>query len=179
MLRWWLLGILFDMTVVGIFVGVGLWILRVPLALALGIISGLLTFVPTFGLLISLVPAVLISLASTGVRTTILVVLLYLAAHAIESYLFAPLVQKKAVSLPPVITIMSLFAFGIVFGAVGLIVATPLTATLLAFIRIVYVENLLGDNERQETDGEPPAGRGGPVPPESSSRSTPEIGLRG
>lgn len=143
-LRWWLVGIFFDMASIGILTWIGLLILKIPLALILAIISGLLTFIPTFGLLISMIPAVMIAITE-GATKVIAVIILYLIAHALEAYVAAPLVQQKAVSLPPAILIMSLLGFGVLFGIIGLIVAAPLTAIALVVIKIIYVEHVLGD----------------------------------
>ncbi len=147
-LRWWLVGIFFDMALVGILTWIGLRILKVPLALILAIISGLLTFIPTFGLLVSMIPAVLIAVTE-GFGKVIAVIILYLIAHAVEAYIAAPLVQQKAVSLPPAILIMALIGFGAIFGVLGLIVAAPLTAMALVLIKIVYVEHVLGDRVKK------------------------------
>ena len=147
-LRWWLVGIFFDMALVGILTWIGLRILKVPLAMILAIISGLLTFIPTFGLLISMIPAILMAITE-GFGKVIAVIILYLVAHAIEAYIAAPLVQQKAVSLPPAILILSLLGFGALFGVLGLIVAAPLTAVALVLIKIVYVEHVLGDRVKK------------------------------
>ncbi len=147
-LRWWLVGIFFDMALIGILTWIGLRILKVPLALILAIISGLLTFIPTFGLLISMIPAILLAITE-GFGKVIAVIILYLIAHAIEAYIAAPLVQQKTVSLPPAILILTLIGFGALFGVLGLIVAAPLTAVALVLIKIVYIEHVLGDRVKK------------------------------
>ncbi len=123
---------------------IGLKILAVPLALILAIISGLLTFIPTFGLLISIIPAVILAMTG-GLMKVVYVIFLYLFAHAVEAYVAGPLVQKRMVALPPVLTIVGLFIFGELFGILGLIVATPLIAASLVVIRMLYFEDVLGD----------------------------------
>ena len=67
-LRWWLLGRIVSMAVIGVLDGVGLWLLGVPLPLTLGIIAGLFTFVPNFGPIASAVPAVLMALTRRTTR---------------------------------------------------------------------------------------------------------------
>ncbi len=158
-LRWWLVGIFFDMALVGVLTGIGLWVLKVPLALILAIISGLLTFIPTLGLLISLIPAGLVAVTG-GIGKLVSVIILYLVAHALEAYAAGPLVQQKAVSLPPALTIMALFVFGELFGVLGLIVAAPLTAVCLVVVKILYVEHVLGD--RVKKPREPHKGKAPP-----------------
>ncbi|HSR11203.1 MAG TPA: AI-2E family transporter, partial [Thermodesulfobacteriota bacterium] len=128
-LRWWLLGISLDMAIVGVLTGLGLWLLGVPLPALLGIISGALTFIPTFGLLISIVPALLLAMTG-GMAKVFYVIILYLAAHAIEAYVVGPLVQQKMVALPPAVMILGLLVFGYFFGILGLMVVTPIVAAL-------------------------------------------------
>ncbi|NPD66147.1 AI-2E family transporter [Lichenicola cladoniae] len=127
----WSAGQALDMLVVGILSGVGLWIIGVPLALALGVLAGLFNFVPYIGAIIGAIPAIVIAFslgATTGIETTIL----YLVIQGFEGNVMAPLIQNRAVHLPPGLTILSQTAFGSILGIPGLIFATPLTAAILA-----------------------------------------------
>ena len=115
-LRWWLLGKVVAMLIVGVLTSVGLVALGVPLAAALGVIAALLTFVPNFGPVISAVPAVLLGFVQSP-TTALYVVILYLAIQTVESYLITPLIQQRTVSLPPGLTISAQIGMGILFGA--------------------------------------------------------------
>ncbi len=143
-LRWWLLGQIFSMTVIGVLTTLGLWLIGVPLAVVLGILAGLLEFIPTFGPVMAAVPAVLLALVDSPIQA-LYVIILYVAIQAIESYLLLPLVQQRTVDLPPVITITSVVLLGTIFGFLGLLLATPLAAAALVLVRMLYVEDVLGD----------------------------------
>ena len=148
-LKRWIAGKLFSMLVVAILTSLGLWLIGVPLALVLGLIAGLLSFIPNFGPLIALVPAVLVAFMQ-GPNTALYVALLYLGVQALESNLITPLVQKKMVYLPPAIILISQVALGILVGGLGLILATPLIAISMVLINMLYVEDVLGDKSKGE-----------------------------
>jgi predicted PurR-regulated permease PerM len=75
----------------------------------------------------------------------------------LESYVVTPLVQQEKVLLPPALIIAAQLLFGVLFGLLGLALATPITAALTTMVRLVYVRDWL-DRETVE----PPAGAGGP-----------------
>jgi predicted PurR-regulated permease PerM len=141
-LQMWLLGKILSMIVVGVLTSIGLGLIGVPLALALGIIAALLTFVPNFGPILSALPAVLLAFVDSPMRA-LYVILLYLGIQTVESYLITPLIQQKTVSLPPALTISTQIGLGILFGAGGVVLATPLTAAALVLIKRLYVEDVL------------------------------------
>ncbi|NHO54743.1 AI-2E family transporter [Acetobacter estunensis] len=127
----WVVGQALDMAVVGILSGVGLWIIGVPLALSLGFLAALCNFIPYIGAILGAIPACLLAL-SLGLRETAMVAALYTVVQFFEGNVMAPLIQRKAVSMPPGVTVLSQTFFGGIFGAPGLILASPLTAMLLA-----------------------------------------------
>lgn len=137
-LRWWLIGQLVPMFVLGIATTVGLLLFGVPMALALGLLTGLMIFIPYIGAWIAFVPTVLVSL-TRGPNTMIYVAILYLAIHAAEGYILTPLVQKRAVLLPPVLTILAQLFMWEVNGLLGLALATPLAAALLVLVKTLYL----------------------------------------
>lgn len=143
-LRWWLIGRLFSMSVIGVITALGLWLLGVPLALTFGILAALLTFIPNFGPVISAIPPTLIALTQSPTQA-LYVVALYAGSQLIESYLLTPMVQHQAIEMPPVLIIVAQVFLGVVLGLWGLILATPLTAAVMVLIKMVYVEDVLGD----------------------------------
>ncbi len=145
-LKWWLLGISMMMVVVGILSGMGLWLLNIPLALTLGILAGLLTFIPYFGPIVSSIPAILMGLL-VDVRHAVYVVLLYLLIHILEGYILSPLVQERTVYLPPIVTLSAIAAMSVLLGIPGLIVATPATAVMLVLVKRIYIQGILGDDD--------------------------------
>ncbi len=147
----WLVGKAASMLVVGTLTAIGLSILGVPLALILGIIAGLLDFIPYLGPLMAGVPAVLIAFSDSP--TMALYTLgLFGAIQLIEGYLLQPLIEQKTVSLPPALTIVMQVLFGTLFGLAGVALATPLTAVLAVLVTMLYVQDVLGDNVRTPSE---------------------------
>jgi predicted PurR-regulated permease PerM len=143
-LQLWSLGQAIDMLMVGALTGLGLLLLQMPLALALAFIAALCTFVPYFGVLAAAVPALIVALTISW-QTAIWVVVIFTGSHMIEGYVVAPLVQRRTVRLPPAVTILSMTVLGKIFGPLGIILGTPIAATLLVVVREVYVAGILGD----------------------------------
>jgi predicted PurR-regulated permease PerM len=141
-LRWWLLGRAVGMAVVGATVTLGLWLMGVPLALALGAIAALLDFVPIIGPIIAAAPAVLVAL-SEGPAFAAQVAGLYLAIQLLEGYVLTPLIEQRSVALAPALTIGAQVILGVLTGAVGVVLATPLTAVVVVLVRRLYVEDAL------------------------------------
>jgi predicted PurR-regulated permease PerM len=144
-LRWWLIGQAISMSCVTLLTTLGLWLLNIPLALALGISAGLLEFIPNFGPVLGAIPALLIA-ALQSPQTVLYVALLYTSVQLLESYLILPLVQRKAAHLPPALTITALFVMGVLFGFVGLLLAVPLTVVL-----VTLVSEMLPDSQPVRT----------------------------
>jgi len=144
-LRWWLVGRLTMMAVVGVLTGLGLWVAGVPTPLALGLLAALLSFVPYVGPILSFIPAVLIAL-TVDLTTVLYVAIVFGGVQTLESYLITPLVQRRAVSLPPVILITAQIAMGVLAGATGVLLATPLAVCVIVLLQMLYVEDVLGDD---------------------------------
>jgi predicted PurR-regulated permease PerM len=160
MLFWWMIGRFIDMLLIGVLTGIGLWLLNIPLVLTLSILAGLLTFIPNFGPIISAIPALLLAIPA-GLEKFLYVILLYVIIHAIEGYIISPIVQEKTALVPAVLTLVVQIGFGILFGFLGLAMATPIAAAALVFIKALYIEDVLGDRINLieiEADGPPPAG---------------------
>jgi len=141
-LVWWFAGQAVDMVVVAGLSWAGLAVLGVPLAPTLGLIAGLCNFVPFIGALAGAVPAVLVALGQ-GPGQALWVAGLFLAIQTVEGNVIAPLIQKRTVDLPPALTILSQTVLGTLFGPMGLILATPVTAASLVAVRMIYVEDVL------------------------------------
>jgi predicted PurR-regulated permease PerM len=143
-LRWWLAGQVFLMVVIGVTTGVGLSLLGIPLALSLGLIAGILEIIPYVGAWMAAVPAAMIALL-IGPWHLIAVLGLYLAIHILEGYLVGPLVQRRAVHLPPALTVLAQLLLGTLLGLMGIFVAAPLTVTAIIAIKMLYIRDTLGD----------------------------------
>lgn len=144
-LRHWLFGTLLSMLTIGVLTFIGLSLLGVPLALLLAVIAALLAFIPNIGPVIAAVPAVLLSLLE-GPQQALYVALLYIGVQTVESYLITPFIQRRTVSLPPALTISAQFLLGMLAGALGLFVATPLAAVGLTLVRRLRSGTSPGDD---------------------------------
>ncbi|EHH69327.1 AI-2E family transporter [Gluconobacter morbifer] len=127
----WTAGQALDMLVVGMLSGFGVSMIGVPLALALGVVAGLCNFIPYIGAILGAVPAVLLGL-SIGTHEALFVTILYCTIQFFEGNVLAPLIQRRAVHMPPALAVLSQTIFGSILGIPGLILASPLTAALLA-----------------------------------------------
>ena len=150
----WLLGQLVVMATIGVLTGIGLWLIGVEAPFALGLMGGLLCFIPFVGAILAAVPATLVALTQ-GPIYAVLVVCMYVGVHFIEGNFITPMVQAQATSFPPVLAILSTVAFGVLFGPLGVLLAAPLTLLLLAAIEVLYVQQGLG--EAPEGEAEPSA----------------------
>ncbi|MFP5350532.1 MAG: AI-2E family transporter [Gammaproteobacteria bacterium] len=142
-LRRWLVGQLVLMLVVTILTSTGLWALGVPYPLALGLLAGLLTFVPYLGPILAVVPAALVALSEDTLLAAY-VVGLYVGVQIVEG-LLEPIVQQRAVYLPPVLLIFAQVVLGILLGPLGVVLATPLAAAAMVAVNLIYIEDVLGD----------------------------------
>lgn len=149
-LRLWLIGQLGVMAAVGILVAIGLTILDVPLALSLGLMAALLEFIPFIGPFAFAVLAIMLAFMEDPV-TAFHVALLCLLVQQIESNLVAPLIQRRAVALPPVLGLVGVLIFGSLFGIIGVLLATPLMVVVMILVNKLYVEYGL-EPERSERD---------------------------
>ena len=106
-------------------------------------IAGMLEFVPYVGPIASAVPAIAVGLTEGG-WTALWVVVLYIVIQQAESILLTPLIQRKAVDLPPGLIIFSILAFGILFGMGGVVLGTPLTV-----VAVILVKNFIRERDRR------------------------------
>ena len=146
-LKYWLLGQFISMTVVGIVTGVALAIAGVPFAAALGIVAAFAEFIPIIGPVIAAIPATLLAF-SEGSDKGLIVIGIFVAIQFFESNILTPVVQKRAVDLPPVVTLVALLVFGGAFGLLGMFVAAPLAAVILVLVEEIYVRGYLGTDDR-------------------------------
>ena len=140
----WMIGQFVSMLLVGLVTGLGLWAIGVPAAVPLGIIAGIFEFIPLIGPIIAAVPAVLIAFAQSP-ETALWTALLYILIQQLEGNAIQPIVQKRVVDLPPVITIAAVAAGGLLFGILGMFLATPLAVVVLVLVNTLYIEDRLGE----------------------------------
>ena len=143
MLRWWLVGQLVAMTVIGTATWLLLTAIGMPSALLLGLQAGILTFIPTLGPVIGGAAIMLVAMAQGG--TMIFWALGgYVLIQSAEGYLLTPLVQQRTVNVRPLLLITAMIVFGALFGLLGIALATPLVAVIRLLVLRLYVDDRLG-----------------------------------
>jgi predicted PurR-regulated permease PerM len=153
-MRYWLLGRIASMLVVGALTAVELGLFGIPLALALGLITALLAFIPYIGAILAAVIAVGVA-AAEGTQAVVTVLVVYTLVQLVESYLITPLIQQRVVSMPPALLIAAQVVLGVLVGAVGVAVATPLAVVVIVLVQMLYIEDVLGDEVEVMGGGEP------------------------
>jgi predicted PurR-regulated permease PerM len=148
----WLLGQFTDMLILGVLTTIALWLIGIPFPLLLGVFSGLLSFVPYVGIIVSLVPPVLLALASEP-TDVVWVLAAYVLIQQIEGDLVYPVVMSRAVSLHPAVIVFGLFVAGLLFGFVGFLLAVPLVAAVQVLVHELWTVRM----DALGTDPNPPA----------------------
>lgn len=149
-------GQLSVMMLLAVFYTVGLWIAGLRFALPVGVITGLLAFVPFVGFTTGVVLALLSALLQGGGWSPIIGVgIVYTLGQLIESFLLTPYIVGDRIGLHPLAVIFALMAFGQLFGFVGVFIALPASAALLVGLREMRKDYMvshvyLGDTARDE-----------------------------
>jgi predicted PurR-regulated permease PerM len=143
-LRRWLVARLIAMVAIGTITGIALALLKVKGAAALGVLAGLLEFVPFFGPIASAIPAIGIALVDSP-QKALYVVILYVIVQQLEGNVITPLLLEKRLDIPPVLTVVTVAALGVVFGVIGMLIAEPLLAAVLVTTKMLYVSDVVGD----------------------------------
>ena len=138
----WAIGILFNMAVIAILSGIGLWALGIRLPLANCLLAGILTFIPNLGPVLSVVPPTAMALLDAPWKA-LAVVILYIVIQQIESNVLTPIVMKRQVSLLPAITLLSQVSFAVFFGVLGLFLALPITVVAQVWLKEIVVKDIL------------------------------------
>ena len=136
-LRGWMVGTGISMTIIGVASTLGLWALGIPGFVALGVIAGLLQFIPNIGPLLSAIPAVAIALMSEPSKV-VWVIALYAVIQLVETNAITPLVMKKMIEVPPALSLLFQSLMAIVFGFFGLLLAVPILASILVLVGRLY-----------------------------------------
>jgi len=143
-LQRWLVGQAVLMACIALLTGAGLFLLGAPLALPLALLAGLLNFIPYVGPIAAGIPAVLVAF-SEGPQMALYVLALFIGVQSVEGYILEPVVQRKAVFLPPALILFSQMVLGLIGGPLGVIVATPFAAAAMVAVKMLYVQDVLED----------------------------------
>jgi predicted PurR-regulated permease PerM len=149
-LQRWLVGQIVVMVTIGVLTGIGLRLMGIEAAFALGLMGGLLCFIPFVGAILAAIPATLVAMTQGPVYAAS-VICMYIGVHFIEGNFITPIVQAEATSFPPVLAILSTVAFSVLIGPLGVLLAAPLTLVLLAVVEVLYVQHGLGEVPERDT----------------------------
>lgn len=152
-LRKWLVTQLIAMVVIGVVTTITLTLLGIKAALPLGIIAGLLEFIPMAGPILSGIPAVAMGFLDSP-QKALFVTLAYVGIQFFENHFLIPILMKEGVDLPPVLTLIGLAVMGVVFGFLGVLVAVPLLAAIMVAVKLLYVEDVVGDDVETVLDAD-------------------------
>lgn len=155
-LRKWLVTQMIAMLVIGVVTTVALLVLRVKAAVALGVIAGILEFVPTIGPILSAVPGVAMGFLDSPGKA-LYVGLAYLIIQQVEGHLLIPILMKEGMDLPPALTIVTQAVMALLFGFIGLMVAVPLLAAIIVPIKLLYMQSMVPDILGPNASPEKPA----------------------
>jgi predicted PurR-regulated permease PerM len=142
MLHGWLVGQMLSMLFIGVLTTLLLLWLGLPSALVLGVFAGLMNFVPYAGPVITAVPIALVAMTISN-TTLALAVGGFTLIQQFENNIFSPLVQRRVSDIPPLLLLIGLMLAGTLFGAAGVALAAPLTATIRILVLRLYVEDVL------------------------------------
>jgi predicted PurR-regulated permease PerM len=137
----WIRGQLISMAIIGISTMIGLWLMGVPMAITLGVIAALCTFIPNVGPFLAAIPQSLVAVQLGGMAV-VYVIIFNIALQSFESYLITPVVQKQQANLPPAMTIMFQLLMTLYFGILGGLLGAPMLAVLIVLTQALYVEEL-------------------------------------
>lgn len=138
-LKKWLKGMIFGLFFIGVLTGIGLAIAGMPLVLTLALIAGLMNFIPNFGPIIALLPAVLLAMTE-GSSMVIIIIVMYSTIQIIQSAVSKPLIQQKMISIPPALVIIGQVAMGVLAGFWGVLLATPVIAIIMTLVNKLYLK---------------------------------------
>jgi predicted PurR-regulated permease PerM len=143
-LRFWLLGQLIQMLLIGGISTVAVWLIGLPSPLALGLIAGLAEFVPLVGPLVSAIPAILVA-ATQSPHAVVWTIITYTLIHQAEGHLITPVIQRYMLVIPPAVILLGIVAIGSLFGPAAIPLASPLAVIVFVLINKLYVSDTLGE----------------------------------
>jgi predicted PurR-regulated permease PerM len=143
-LRYWAGGQLVTMAVIGTLAGLAYWLIGLPSPLALALVAAITNFIPFIGPLLGAIPALIFAL-TMDVSTVIWTLVAITAIQQLEGNVVTPLIQRRAVSLPPALGLFAIVVFGLLFGFLGIFLAVPLTVALMVLVKKLWIRETLGE----------------------------------
>lgn len=140
-----------SMLITGLGTAVGLALIGIQQWAALGVLSGVLSFIPNFGPIMALIPSVAVAIVQAPEYIFLVVVIIY-GVSFIQSQLVGPILANEGMNLAPVLILIGQIVFGVFFGFLGIMLAVPLTAICVVLVQEIYVKDILGDGAQEPFD---------------------------
>ena len=140
-LRRWLVTQLIAMLVIGAVTTVFLFVIHVKAALPLGILAGILKFIPIVGSIFAAIPAIAMAFIDSP-HKALVVAIGYFVIQFVENHLLVPVLMKHGVNIPPALTLGIQALMALLFGFLGLLVAVPLLAAILTVVRALNPQDM-------------------------------------
>lgn len=157
-LKLWFFGQLVSMALVGLLTGIGFWWIGLPAPAALGLIAGVTNFIPFLGPFLGSVPAIVFAF-NQDLSTVLWTIGIVTVVQQLEGNVFLPLIQRKAVQLPPAAALFAIVAFGLLWGFLGVFLAVPMAVAIMVLVRMLWMREALGEKVsvpgEDEATGEP------------------------
>ncbi|WP_080795704.1 AI-2E family transporter [Corynebacterium pacaense] len=134
------------------FIGLGLVLIGVPMALALSVITFIAGFIPIVGAFTAGALAVLVALVSLGFTEAVMVLVLVVAVQQLEGNILSPILQSRAMNLHPVIVLLSVTVGGTLFNIIGAFLAVPIAAMIAVVFRYVQDMTSIRAGEKSAED---------------------------
>lgn len=150
-LRAWLSVTGVSMIVVAVLTGLGLALLGIREWVALGVLAGVLSFIPNFGPVVALVPSVAVALVQAPQNVVWTAVIIY-GVSFFQSQVVSPVLASERMNMPAIMILLGQIIFGFFFGFLGLMLAVPLSACVAVLIDEMYVKDVLGDRAKSKTE---------------------------
>ncbi len=142
----WAIGRGATMLITGLGTAIALWLLGLPAAFAVGVLTGLLAFIPNVGPLIGFSVACLIAIPQ-GMSMVLWVAVVFVGFQLLESYVLTPVIQKKQVDVAPALLLFTQAVLGVTFGLMGALIAEPALAIGRVLLQQLYRRDVLHDPE--------------------------------
>lgn len=144
-LRSWVVARSIAMVTIGLVVTATMAGLGIRAFVALGVIAGLLEFVPVFGPIVGAIPAIALGFVDSP-QKALWVTIAFVVIQQLEGNVLIPILMQKAVEIPPALSLLGIAALAVVLGVLGALIAEPLVAALLVLVKTLYVEPVIGDH---------------------------------
>ncbi|MEX1998013.1 MAG: AI-2E family transporter [Candidatus Andersenbacteria bacterium] len=140
----WVLAQLALALIIGVVVGLGLWLMGIKYALVLGLLAGILEIVPVIGPVIAAIPGVLVGLAQSWV-IGVAALIFYIVVQQLENNLLVPTIMRRAIGLNPLVTIIAILLGARLAGVAGVILSVPMAAIISIFLSDLFAAPAIED----------------------------------